>query len=71
MLRFEMTGQRSRAPPRREQEWKESEDRKLLLDARERLHAFDEMLHWRGTEQGLLTLRRWRPTLMDDNPCSG
>ena len=44
MLRSEVTGQRPRAPPWREQEWKESKDRELLLDAVERIHAFDEML---------------------------
>ena len=44
MLRSQVTGQRPRAPPWREQEWKESEDSELLLDARERMHAFDEML---------------------------
>jgi hypothetical protein len=71
MLRSEVTEQRPRAPPGREQHWKESKKRKLLLDARERMHAFDDMLHWRGTEQRLLPLRRSRPTLIDDNPCSG
>jgi hypothetical protein len=71
MLRSEVTGQRPRAPPWREQEWKESKDRKLLLDARERMHAFDEMLHWRDAKQRLLNPRRWRPTLIEDNPCSG
>ena len=75
MLRSEVTGQRPRAPPWREQEWKESKDRELLLDAVERIHAFDEMRHWRAPEQRLLSLRRWRrrrrPTLIDDNPSSG
>jgi hypothetical protein len=72
MLRSEVTGQRPRAPPWREQEWKESEDRELLLDARERMHAFCEMRHWRDPEKSRLhTLRRLRPTLIDDNPCSG
>ena len=71
MLCSEVTGQRPRAPPRREQEWKEGKDRKLLLDARERMHAFDEMRHWRDTKQRLLKLRRRRPSLIDDNPCSG
>jgi len=69
MLRSEATGQRPRAPPWREREWKESKE--LLLDAIERMHAFDEMRHWRDTERGLRTFRRWRPTLIDDNPCSG
>jgi len=71
MLRSEATGQRPRAPPWREQEWKESKDGELSLDAIERMHAFDEMRHWRDTEQGLLTFGRWRATLIDDNPCSG
>ncbi len=74
MLRSEVTGQRPRAPPWREQELKESEDRELLLDARERMHAFDKMLHWQDPKQRLLSLRRWRrrrPTLIDDNPSSG
>ena len=44
MLRSEITGQRRRAPPRREQERKESEDSELWLDARECMRAFDEML---------------------------
>ena len=75
MLRSEVTGQRPRAPPWRkqgwkQQGWKESEDEELLRDARERLHAFDEMRHWREPEQRLLTLRRRRRTLIDDNPCS-
>ena len=70
MLRSEVTGQRPRAPPWRkqgppwrkqgwkQQGWKESEGGELLRDARERLHAFDEMRHWREPEQRLLTLRR-------------
>jgi len=44
MPRSEATGQRPRRPAWREREWKESKDRELLLDARERMHAFDEML---------------------------
>jgi len=44
MLRSEATGQRLRAAPWREQEWKESEDRDLWLDATERMRAFDDML---------------------------
>jgi hypothetical protein len=71
MLCSEVTGQRPRARPRREQEWKESEDREPLLDDRERMHAFDEMLHWQDPEQRLHTLRRRRRTLIDDNPASG
>jgi len=71
MLRSEVTGQRPRAPPWREQVWKESEDRELLLDARERMGAFEEMLHWRDPEQRSRTLRRSRSTLIDDNPSSG
>ena len=71
MLRSEVTGQRPRAPPWPKEEWKESEDRELLLDARAHMHAFDEMRHWRDPEQRLRTLRRSRPTLIDDNPSSG
>jgi hypothetical protein len=71
MLRSEVTGQRPRSPPWREQEWKESEDREHLRDARERMRAFDEMRHWRDPEQRLRTLRHSRPTLIDDNPSSG
>ena len=44
MLRSEVTGQRPRAPPWREQEWKEGQDSELWLDARECMRAFDEML---------------------------
>jgi hypothetical protein len=40
-------------------------------DARERMHAFCEMRHWRDPKWRLLALRRRRPTLIDDNPCSG
>ena len=71
MLRSEVTGKRPRAPPWREQKWKESEDGDLLLDARERMHAFDEMLHWREPKERLFARRRRRPTLIDDNPSSG
>jgi hypothetical protein len=54
----------------REQAGKESEQRELPLDARARMHAFDEMLHWRDPVQRLRTLRCRRRTLIDDNPCS-
>ncbi len=66
MLRSEVIGRRPRAPPWREQELKE-----LLLDARERMHAFDKMRHWQDPKQRLITLRRSRPDLIDDNPCAG
>ena len=84
MLRSEVTGHRPRAPPQwrvilarvrerhrrvREQDWKESEE--LLLNGRGRMHALDEMLHWRDPVERLRTLRRRRRTLIDDNPCSG
>ena len=83
MLRSEVSGHRPRAPPQwrvilarvreqrrraREQDWKESEE--LLLNGRGRVHALDEMLHWRDPVERLRTLRR-RRTLIDDNPCSG
>jgi len=71
MLWSEVIGQMPRAPPWREQELKESQDREPLLDARERMHAFDKMMHWQDPKRRLLTLRRSRPTLIDDNPCSG
>ena len=77
MLTFQVTGQRPRALPHwrvslsgvRQQQGRIRDS--LLLDAGGRMHAFDEMLHWQGPEQRLLTLRRRRPTLIDDNPCSG
>ena len=84
MLRSKVTGHRPRAPPQwrgilarvreqhwrvREQDWKESEE--LLLNGRGRVHALDEMLHWRDPVERLRTLRRRRRTLIDDNPCSG
>ena len=84
MLRSEVTGHRPRAPPQwrvirarvreqhrrvREQDWKESEE--LLLNGRGRVHALDEMLHWRDPVERLRTLRRRRRTLIEDNPCSG
>ena len=83
MLRSEVTGHRPRAPPQwrvilarvreqhwrvREQDWKESEE--LLLNGRGRMHALDEMLHWRDPAERLRTLRRGRRTLIDDNPSS-
>ena len=83
MLRSEVTGHRPRAPPQwrvilarvREQHWrvreedsKESEE--LLLNGRGRMHALDEMLHWRDPAERLRTLRRRRRTLIDDNPSS-
>ena len=66
MLRSEVTGHRPRAPPQwrvilarvreqhrrvREQDWKESEE--LLLNGRGRMHALDEMLHWRDPVERL------------------
>ena len=83
MPRSEVTGHRRRAPPQwrvilarvreqhwrvREQDWKESED--LLLNGRGRMHALDEMLHWRDPVERLRTHRRRRRTLINDNPCS-
>jgi hypothetical protein len=54
---------------------KESEERQLLLDARERMHALDAMRHWRDpTEREVTefrTLRHHWDVLIDDNPCSG
>jgi len=82
MLRSEVTGHRPRAPPQwrvilarvrkqhwrvREKDWEESEE----LNERERMHAFDEMRHWRDPVGRLRSLRRRRCTLIDDNPCSG
>ena len=69
MLRSEVIGQRPPATPWREQKWKVSEDGEP--DARERMHAFCEMRHWRDPKGRLLALRRRRPTLIDDNPASG
>ena len=83
MLRSEVTGHRPRAPPQwrviparvreqhwREQDWKESGE--LLLNGKGRMHALDEMLHWRDPVERLRILRRRRRrTLIDDNPCSG
>jgi hypothetical protein len=84
MLRSEVSCHRPRAPPRwrvilarvrkqhwrgREQEWKESDE--LLLNGRGRMHALDEMRHWRDPAQRLRTVRRRRRTLIDDNPSSG
>ena len=80
MLRSEVTGHRPRAPPEwrvilarvREQHWRAREgEGELLLNGRGRMHALDEMLHWRDPVQRLRTLRRRRRTLIDDNPCSG
>ena len=86
MLRSEVTAHRPRAPPQwrvilarvreqhwrvREQDWKESKEGELLLNGRARLHALDEMLHWRDPVERLRTFRRRRRTLIDDNPCSG
>jgi hypothetical protein len=86
MLRSEVTGHRPRVPPQwrmilarvreqhwrvREQDWKESEAGELLLNGTERVHALDDMLHWRDPVERLRTLRRRRRTLIDDNPCSG
>ncbi len=68
MLRSEVTGHRPRAPPQwrvilarvkeqhwrvREQDWKESEEGELLLNGRGRVHALDEMLHWRDPVERL------------------
>lgn len=79
MLRSEVTAHRPRAPPKwrvREQHWrvreqdgKESEE--VLLNGRGRMHALDEMRHWRDPVERLRTFRRRRRTLIDDNPCSG
>jgi hypothetical protein len=55
----------------REQHWKESEEGQFLVDARERMHAFDAMRHWQDPVERLRTLRRRRRTLIDDNPPSG
>jgi hypothetical protein len=85
MLRSEVTGHRPGASlwrvilagvrePHgrvREQEWKESKEGELSLDRRGRMHAFDEMRHWRDPAQRLRTIRCRRHTLIDDNPCSG
>ncbi len=86
MLRSEVTGHRPRAPPRwrvvlarvreqhwraRDQNWKESGERELLLNGRGRMQALDEMRLWRDPMQRLRTLRRRRRTLIDDNPASG
>ncbi len=85
MLRSEVTGQRPRAPPQwrvilarvreqhrrvREQNLKESGEGELLLNGRGRMHALDEMRHWRDPVERLRTLRRRRRTLIDDNPAS-
>ena len=68
MLRSEVTAHRPRAPPQwrvilarvreqhwrvREQDWKESKEGELLLNGRARLHALDEMLHWRDPVERL------------------
>ena len=86
MLRSEATGHRPRGPPQwrvilarireehwrvREEYWKDSEEGELLLNGRGRMHAFDEMRHWRDPVERLRALRRRRRTLVDDNPCSG
>jgi len=82
MLRSEVTGPRPRAPPWRvilarvrEQHWRVREEDLdeggLLLNGRGRMHALDEMLHWRDPVERLRTLRRRRRTLIDDNPSSG
>ena len=82
MLRSEVTGPRRRAPPWRvilarvrEQHWRVREEDLdeggLLLNGRGRMHALDEMLHWRDPVERLRTLRRRRRTLIDDNPSSG
>jgi hypothetical protein len=83
MLRSEVTGHRPRAPPQwrvilarvreqhwrvREQGWKESEE--LLPNGKGRMHALDEMLHWRDPVERLPSPPP-AATLIDDNPCSG
>ncbi len=84
MLRSKVTGHRPRAPPSRgiragvreqhgwvrEQEWEESEEGEPLL-GRARMHAFDEMRHWRDPVQRPRIFCCRRHTLIDDNPCSG
>jgi len=86
MLRSEATGHRPRGPPQwrvilarireehwrvRGEDWKDSEEGELLLNGIGRMHAFDEMRHWRDPGGRLRALRRRRRTLVDDNPCSG
>jgi len=82
-MRSEVTGHRLRAQLQwrvirarvreqhwrvREQDWKENEE--LLLNGKGRMHALDEMRHWRDPRLRTLCRRR-RRTLIDDNPCSG
>ena len=43
----------------------------LLLNGKARMHAFDEMRHWRDPVERLRTRRRRRRTLINDNPTSG
>jgi hypothetical protein len=84
MLKYEVSGHRPGVSPWRvmlaeareqrlrvrEQKRKESEQRVLSLDAGARMHAFDEMRHWRDPVQRLRSFRCRRRTLIDDNPCS-
>jgi len=83
MLRSEVIGHKPRAQPSwrvivarvREQHWRvgeqDGDEGDLLLNGRGRMHALDEMLHWRDPVERLRTLRRRRRTLIDDNPSSG
>ena len=54
----------------RERDCKESKQRELLLNGKERMHALDIMRHWRDPAE-LRPLPRHRDTLIDDNPSSG
>jgi hypothetical protein len=53
-----------------DQKRKESEQRELSLDAGARMHAFDEMRHWRDPVQRPRSFPYRRRTLIDDNPSS-
>ena len=86
MLRSQVAGHRPRASQQwrvilarvrelqhsrvREQHWKESDEAELLLSGRERMHAFDEMRHWRDPVQRPRSFPYRRRTLIDDNPSS-
>ena len=81
MLRSLVIGPRGRAPPQwrviqfrvRERHWRAREQacedsEEILLNGRGRLHALDDMRHWRTVS--CWTFRRRRRTLIEDNPPS-
>ena len=77
MLKLQVAGHRPR-PPRHGRVILARVERQqgrvgdiVSLNAIEKMHAFDEMRHWRDPEQRLLTLPRQQRTLIDDNPCRG